>query len=131
MDALAKYRHMTWNTFQICVGLADGTISHMSDTISAHVFNRVTEAMPEVNPIWLLVGRGEMLLTDQQAREREQQTRLANAEKTVAEQAGKIRLLEAETARLKTENMKLQVQVDTFREVLQRQDTNADGEKSE
>lgn len=71
-DAIARYKKMRRSDLQRFLGLTEGTFSHMRDNVSAFIFNKVMARMPEINPVWLLVGRGEMLMADEEERTRHQ-----------------------------------------------------------
>lgn len=92
--ALARYKNMGWTKFQDWVGLTGGTIRHLKEHIPPLFLQQNHSPNAGGQPRWLLTGNGDMLITDQQIRERRQAERLAAAEQRLKEHATLIPELE-------------------------------------
>lgn len=55
------YIGYSMRSFEREIGVANGTIRHLRDNLSANVKNRVSAKFPQLNLTWLLTGNGEML----------------------------------------------------------------------
>lgn len=58
------YIGYSMRSFEREIGVANGTIRHLRDNLSANVKNRVSANFPQLNLTWLLTGNGEMLNGD-------------------------------------------------------------------
>lgn len=47
--------------FERTLGVSNGTVRHMSDTLSANLKDKISANFPQLNMDWLLLGSGEML----------------------------------------------------------------------
>lgn len=47
--------------FERLLGVSNGTIRHLNDTLSANIKERVATVFPQLNMDWLLLGCGNML----------------------------------------------------------------------
>lgn len=48
--------------FERELGVSNGTIRHLGDTLSANVKQKVSAKFPQLSQVWLLTGRGDMLM---------------------------------------------------------------------
>lgn len=48
------------------IGVSSGYIESIKQSISPKVMQTITMQFPELNPLWLLLGRGEMLKSDKE-----------------------------------------------------------------
>lgn len=84
MLALCKYKGMNRAEFERFAKMPKSSISHIYNHIAPNTLQRVMACMPEVNPLWLLLGQGEMLRTEEQMAERRKVERVGELEKRVA-----------------------------------------------
>ena len=49
--------------FERALGVSNGTVGHLSDTLSANVKDKISTNFQQLNMDWLLTGNGEMLVS--------------------------------------------------------------------
>lgn len=62
-----SYKRLSKRKFQLSIGVSNSYIQNIVNNISDDVLNRISDTYPELNTDWLLNGRGEMLLQNQQS----------------------------------------------------------------
>jgi len=53
---------MGQSKFEKITGLSNGLINNIGDSIHSKTINKISEKYPELNTVWLLTGKGEMML---------------------------------------------------------------------
>ena len=61
LNAFASYKNLSPKEFEIISGLSNGTFAKISDNVRVSTINRISIAFPELNPVWLQTGEGEMI----------------------------------------------------------------------
>lgn len=57
-----KTKGMTVRAFEKSVPLSNGYVNNISKSISEEKLHLISQQYPELNPVWLMMGEGEMLL---------------------------------------------------------------------
>lgn len=86
--------------FEEKIGVSQGSINksiNAKTDIKGSVINRIVELYPQYNPVWLLLGKGEILIDD--SREKNQKNELQNQPCPLCEE--KERVIEVLTERIK------------------------------
>lgn len=60
---IATRHGMSTRKFEKTLGVANGWIGHIGKNISADKMSKIVENFPEVNPMWLQYGKGDMILS--------------------------------------------------------------------
>lgn len=58
-----KHLNVSQGKFEGTVGLSNGFVNNVKNSIRSSSLAKITIAYPELNPTWLLTGEGEMLKT--------------------------------------------------------------------
>lgn len=66
LTSLASYHGLSMRAFEDKCGLNRGNISNMGDgsSIGSDKLSKIFDTYPDVNPLWLISGKGEMLKTN-------------------------------------------------------------------
>lgn len=56
-----KHKKLTITAFEVSIGVSNGYINSMRKSFSNDKFNFIVEIYSDINPEWLLTGKGEML----------------------------------------------------------------------
>lgn len=59
-----KYKHITRSDFEKQCGLSNGYTRNLRDSPSSKKLKDILTAFPEINPLWLQTGIGEMIVGD-------------------------------------------------------------------
>lgn len=60
LDFIA-HKNMIVSEFERICGLSNGYVGNMKNTVGRKGLNEIRRAFPDLNPEWLLTGRGEMI----------------------------------------------------------------------
>jgi len=69
-DRLLKfltYLDIGQNAFEKKVGISNGYVSHNKGSFGSSIISKISKTYPELNTVWLLTGKGEMLTNEQYA----------------------------------------------------------------
>lgn len=66
-----KYKNIGQSAFEKRVGLSNGYVNNIRQSIQPKTLQKISVQFPELNPGWLLTGEGEMLKSDEINREKE------------------------------------------------------------
>ena len=58
-----EYKRLDKATFERIVGLSNDAVSKMGDNTRKSTIDKISNAFPELNTVWLRTGEGEMLMT--------------------------------------------------------------------
>jgi hypothetical protein len=58
-----KHKKVGQNAFEQKVGIANGYISHNKGSLGSDIIAKIANAYPELNVCWLVIGKGEMLIS--------------------------------------------------------------------
>ena len=75
--------------FERTLGVSNGTLGHLSDTLSANVKDKISTNFQQLNMDWLLTGNGEMLVSSTEGTPRDD--RAATEDSSDAESTDEIR----------------------------------------
>jgi len=59
-----KYKELSQNAFEKRCGLSNGYVNNIRKSISDNILQRVVLTFPELNPVWLRMGEGNMLISE-------------------------------------------------------------------
>ena len=59
-----EYKKMSQAAFEKQCGLSNGYVNNIRKSISDNILQRVVLTFPELNPVWLRMGEGKMLLKE-------------------------------------------------------------------
>jgi repressor LexA len=62
-----KHKGISVLKFEAMSGLSNGYVNNINKSISDNKLEEISKAFPELNPIWLRMGEGEMLITSKNA----------------------------------------------------------------
>lgn len=60
-----KYKNLSMRAFDISIGVGNGYTSKQAKTkasVGSDVLERIIDKYPELSPLWLLTGRGDMII---------------------------------------------------------------------
>ena len=61
-----KFKNLSQSAFEKIVGLSNGYVNNINKSISDEYLQRITLSFPDLDPVWLRMGIGEMLKTSKQ-----------------------------------------------------------------
>ncbi|MGL5261373.1 MAG: S24 family peptidase [Bacteroides sp.] len=64
LDAFLKEKNLSQGRFAEATGLSNGFANNVGDSISTKSLSKIQKAFPDLNPLWLTSGEGEMLSAD-------------------------------------------------------------------
>lgn len=64
LKKFVEYKKISDRQFSLSIGVSAGYVNSISKSVQPEKLSRITATYPELNPIWLLMGDGEMLLTE-------------------------------------------------------------------
>lgn len=59
-----EYKHITRSDFEKKCGLSNGYTRNLRDSPSSKKLKDILTAFPEINPLWLQTGDGDMIVSD-------------------------------------------------------------------
>jgi len=59
-----SYKKISIRAFEKAVGLSNGYVNNISVSIKYEKMQMISLRFPELNPVWLMMGEGEMILTE-------------------------------------------------------------------
>jgi len=59
-----KHKNLSQTAFEKRCGLSNGYVNNIRKSISDNILQRVVLTFPELNPVWLRMGEGKMLLNE-------------------------------------------------------------------
>lgn len=62
LKAFLEHNNLSQKKFETLVGLSNGFVNNVGDSIRTESLQKITEKFPALNTAWLLTGTGEMLL---------------------------------------------------------------------
>ncbi len=60
-----EYKGMSQSAFEKRCGLSNGYVNNFRKSISDDILQKVVLTFPELNPVWLRMGEGKMLLKEE------------------------------------------------------------------
>jgi len=63
-----EYKDLSFRSFEIAISITQNTIQtavKRKSSLKDETLNKILQAYPELNPIWLLTGKGSMLIADE------------------------------------------------------------------
>lgn len=60
-----EYKGMSQSAFEKRCGLSNGYVNNIRKSISDDILQKVVLTFPELNPVWLRMGEGKMLLKEE------------------------------------------------------------------
>lgn len=70
LDAFLSYKELSQAKFADIVGLSTGFANNVGDSISTKSLNKIIKAFPDLNPLWLTEGEGEMIASKEDSGEK-------------------------------------------------------------
>ncbi|MEN6444603.1 MAG: helix-turn-helix transcriptional regulator [Candidatus Cloacimonas sp.] len=61
-----EYKKMSQAAFEKQCGLSNGYVNNIRRSISDNILQKVVLTFPELNPVWLRMGEGKMLLKEEE-----------------------------------------------------------------
>ncbi|MFA5848595.1 MAG: helix-turn-helix transcriptional regulator [Bacteroidales bacterium] len=62
-----EYKELSQSAFEKRCGLSNGYVNNIRKSISDNILQKVALTFPELNPVWLRMGEGKMLLNEEVA----------------------------------------------------------------
>ncbi len=62
-----RFKKLTTQKFEQLVGLSNAAVAKMGDNTRRSTIDKISNAFPELNPVWLLTGEGSMLKPESNA----------------------------------------------------------------
>ncbi|OFY39468.1 MAG: hypothetical protein A2X18_05075 [Bacteroidetes bacterium GWF2_40_14] len=59
-----EYKELSQSAFEKRCGLSNGYVNNIRKSISDNILQKVALTFPELNPVWLRMGEGSMLLNE-------------------------------------------------------------------
>ncbi len=78
-----EYKGLSQSAFEKRCGLSNGYVNNIRKSISDNILQKVALTFPELNPVWLRMGEGNMLLNEIKVDNRKNDTPQVLTDKSV------------------------------------------------